>query len=254
MRAITVSILTITALYYYPVAVDGTAAINSCCDIAMKSCSYFSTTIRQPGICKIKDCCSQGSVVQGYCDTITDGGEWLVIQRRQQGINEDFRRFWLDYERGFGNLHSEFWYGLKSLNCLTSKGMWELHVDFTFSNGTKSYIHYNHFEVGPATNNYRLNVTGFTGNTPTDPFATLNNNGQQFSTHDRDNDMHPLNYAINGHDDSGGGWWHGSCNHIDLNYSYKHSGKYGFICIASKWYDLKFVEMKIRPLSDCGQL
>ena len=49
-------------------------------------------------------------------------------------------------------------------------------------------MHYNHFRVGPATDNYQLSISGFTGITPTDPFTTHPLNGQQFSTYDRDND------------------------------------------------------------------
>ena len=75
------------------------------------------------------------------------------------------------------------------MNCLTSKGNWELRIYFTFDNGTKSFMYYNHFRVGPATDNYRLSISGFTGITPTNPFATGPLNGQQFSTYDRDNDQ-----------------------------------------------------------------
>ena len=35
-------------------------------------------------------------------------------------------------------------------------------------------------------NNYRLSISGFTGNTPTDPFVTGHSNGQQFTTCDRE--------------------------------------------------------------------
>jgi len=61
-------------------------------------------------------------------------------------MNENFHRSWSDYERGFGNLNPEFWYGLRSLHCLTSRGTWELHIDFTFLNWTNSYLHYKHFK------------------------------------------------------------------------------------------------------------
>ena len=71
---------------------------------------------------------------------------------------------------------------LCALNCLTNSGNWELRIDFTFSNGTKSFMHYNHFRVGTATDNYRLSISGFTGITPTDPFTTYNINRQQFTT------------------------------------------------------------------------
>ena len=87
--------------------------------------------------------------------------------------SESFHRNWNHYEKGFGSLTSELWYGLRALHCLTSNGIWELRIDFTFSNGTKSFMHYNHFRIGPATDNYRLSISGFTGITSTDPFTLL---------------------------------------------------------------------------------
>ena len=72
--------------------------------------------------------------------------------------------------------------------CLTQTGQWELRVDFEFQNKTRSYLHYNVFKVGSATDEYPLTISGFTGITPTDPFATGGHNGQKFSTYDNDND------------------------------------------------------------------
>jgi len=93
-------------------------------------------------------------------------------------------------------------------------------------------MHYNHFKVGPATDNYRLSISGFTGITPTDPFATSNLNGKQFSTYDRDNDIHSsINCAINGHGSiAPGGWWYEWCFYINLNYNYGGPG--GFIYLG----------------------
>ena len=102
--------------------------------------------------------------------------------------------------------------------------------------------------MGPATDNYRLSISGFTGVTPTDPFTTHNINGQQFSTYNRDNDQSRANCALNGHGEKSGGWWHKICNHINLNYNHKHKG-WGFVLLAYKWYDPKFIEMKIRPVN-----
>ena len=80
-----------------------------------------------------------------------------MVQRRTNG-SENFHRNWNDYEMGFGSLINELWYGLRALHCLTGSGNWELRIDFTFSNGTKSFMHYNNFIVGPAIDNYQLSI------------------------------------------------------------------------------------------------
>ena len=117
-----------------------------------------------------------------------------MIQRRVDG-SEDFNRPWSDYEKGFGYLNGEFWYGLKAINCLTQVGQWELRIDFEFKNKTRSYLHYNVFKVGSASEEYPLTISGFTGITPTDPFSTHPHSGRKFSTYDNDNDKHGVNCA-----------------------------------------------------------
>ena len=74
-------------------------------------------------------------------------------------------------------------------------------------------------------------------------------NRQQFTTYDRDNDIWHGNCALNGHGDESGGWWHTHCNHINLNYNYKHKGGWGFIKLADIWYDPIFTDMKIHPVN-----
>ena len=95
------------------------------------------------------------STTRVYCDTTSGGGEWLVILRRENQKNSiTFHWSWTEYADEFGDLYKEFWLGLRGMHCLTSNGNWELRIDFTFDNGTKSFMHYNHFRVGPATDNY----------------------------------------------------------------------------------------------------
>ena len=100
-------------------------------------------------------------------------------------------------------------------------------------------MHYNHFRVGPPSDNYRLSISGFTGITLTDPFTTHPLNGRQFTTRDRDNDGWSDNCAVNRR-----GWWHDVCTHINPNYNYKYSAG---LYVAGAWYKPVFVEMKIRP-------
>ena len=57
--------------------------------------------------------------MQVYCDMETDGGGWVVFQRRMDGT-EDFYRGWADYVKGFGDLNGEFWLGLNKIHRLTN--------------------------------------------------------------------------------------------------------------------------------------
>jgi len=82
-----------------------------------------------------------------FCDATTGDGGWTVTQSRQDG-SVDFNRPWADYEKGFGDLNGEFWYGLKAINCLTQTGQWELRVDFKLETNITSFLHYNNFKVG----------------------------------------------------------------------------------------------------------
>ena len=201
------------------------------------------------GVYKLNSWCSgRLSVVGMYCDTTTDNGGWTVIQRRKDG-SENFNRSWGDYERGFGDLNGEFWYGLKAINCLTKTGQWELRVDFEFADKTRSHLHYTSFKVGSATDEYPLTIGGFTGITSTDPFSSHPLNGLKFSTYNNDNDKWGANCAAAvGRIKGSGGWWHNSCWHVNLNIPYKPA-EFGYLHISGKWLSPSWVEMKIRPLN-----
>ena len=215
--------------------------IKTCCDL---NAFYHYTT--PPGVYQMQCWCGgKWSTTSVFCDTKTADGGWTVIQRRVDG-SVDFNRPWSDYEKGFGDLNGEFWYGLKSMNCLTQIGQWELRVDFEFKNKTKSYIHYNKFKVGSATDEYPLTIGGFTGITPDDPFAAQPHNGRKFSTYDNDNDKHSNNCADK--DNGWGGWWHNKCWQINLNFQY-NSVKFGSIYFVGIAYNPRWIEMKIRPLN-----
>ena len=214
--------------------------IKTCCDL---NPLYFFTS----GVYQMQCWCGgKWSTTSVFCDTETADGGWTVIQRRVD-MSVDFNRSWSDYEKGFGDLNSEFWYGLKSMNCLTQTGQWELRIDFEFKNKTRSYLHYNEFKVGSATDEYRLNIGGFTGITPTDPFTTHSLNGRKFTTYDNDNDYNIVGNCA-GQAKGNGGWWHRKCWDINPNYHYNPT-QYGFINLAGTWYSPRWIEMKIRPLN-----
>ena len=141
----------------------------------------------------------------------------------------NFNNNWTDYEKGFGDLNTKFWYGLESMHCLTQRGQWEMRVDYQFRNGSRSYLHYKQFRVESAIAKYRLTVGGFTG-VGQDKFNY--HNKAYFSTPDNDNDNTGCNCA----DINESGWWFKSCNTINLNTHSPHNSI--------------FSEMKIHP-KDC---
>ena len=106
----------------------------------------------------------------------------------------------------------------------------------------KSYAHFDNFSVAGANDNYRLNVSGYTG-VAGDSFTY--HSGAQFSTRDQDNDINGGNCATQ----YSGAWWYRDCYTSNLNGLY-----YGISSFNTKginWWSwrtdpLKFTEMKSR--------
>ena len=94
-----------------------------------------------------------------YCDATTDGGGWLVFQRRQDG-SVDFFRNWLEYKEGFGNLTTEFWWGLERLNAATRDRPRELRIELEDFSGNKAYAHYTSFSIASESDKYAISVSG----------------------------------------------------------------------------------------------
>ena len=114
------------------------------------------------------------------------------------------------------------------------------------SNKTKGYLSYHHFRVGPASDNYQLSISGFTGNT-TDPIAPRGLNGMKFTTRDRDNDKwNGYNCAVHNNVGHAGGWWYNHCYQINPNHQYNN--RY-LVYLNGQWYSLPFIEIKIRPVN-----
>ena len=236
-----------------PTAATTHTVIHNCCDLGFRQ-STFSDIVNKPKQYKMKNMCGNhhSTITNIYCDTVTAGGGWLVIQRRIDG-SVDFNRYWSEYEEGFGNLPvddgdttGEFWIGLRSLHCLTSQGHWELRIDYMLSNKTKGYLSYHHFRVGPASDDYRLSISGFSGNTSDPITGSYSVNNMQFTTRDRDNDKWKLNCAVHVLGGNAGGWWYNYCSHIFLNHQYNN---YYSVYLNNHWLHLPFTETKIRPVN-----
>ncbi|XP_060545329.1 ficolin-2-like [Pantherophis guttatus] len=101
------------------------------------------------------------------CDMDTDGGGWIVFQRRSDG-SVDFFRDWAAYKRGFGNQLTEFWLGNDHLHHFTSLGKNELRVDLIDFDNHQTFAKYASFQVAEESNWYQLTLGSFTGGFDTD--------------------------------------------------------------------------------------
>ncbi|XP_069102072.1 fibrinogen-like protein A [Argopecten irradians] len=148
-----------------------------------------------------------------YCDMDTDGGPWTVIQNRQDGT-VDFYRNWTEYQTGFGDLDGEFWAGLNMIHLLTQNGS-ILRINLMSWKNDSRYAQYQDFRVGDVSSEYRLSISGFSGNVFADEMAYRN--GYKFSTYDNDNDSKMSGKCAVRHH---GAWWYGSCSDSNLNGRY----------------------------------
>ncbi|XP_019634581.1 PREDICTED: microfibril-associated glycoprotein 4-like isoform X2 [Branchiostoma belcheri] len=190
------------------------------------------------------------SIVQTYCDMDTAGGGWTVIQRRQDG-SVPFSRTWEEYKHGFGNKNGEYWLGNENIHLLTSQKNYTLRVDLEDWEEETRYATYDIFRVSGESDQYRLTVSGYSGDAGD---SMRYNNGQKFSTVDRDNDAHSSGRhcsQLYGQ----GGWWFRTCSYSFLNGRYL--GNCGSSCPGAQgvmwyhwrgaYYSLKSVSLKIRP-------
>ncbi|XP_048395948.1 tenascin-R isoform X4 [Stegostoma tigrinum] len=179
--------------------------------------------------------------MQVYCDMTTDGGGWLVLQRRQNGLT-DFARKWADYRVGFGNLEDEFWLGLDNIQKISAQTRYELRIDLR--DGLESvYATYDRFYLSDARNLYKLRIGDYNG-TAGDSLSY--HQGRPFSTKDRDNDVAITNCALS----YKGAWWYKNCHRANLNGKYgenRHSQGINWFSWRGHELSIPFVEMKVRP-------
>jgi ficolin len=183
--------------------------------------------------------------LQVYCDMETDGGGWLVFQRRKDG-SQNFFLGWEDYARGFGDIEGEFWFGNQYLHKLTIQRN-ELRVDLRDFDGVSKFAKYRTFQVDAESKKFKLTVEGFSGDAGD---SLLLHNGMKFSTLDQDNDIDGTSCA----ELYKGAWWYKKCHVSNLNGLYLR-GQHASFADGVEWhsfrgynYSLQFTEMKIRPL------
>ena len=169
------------------------------------------------------------------CDSVTDGGGWIVIQRRTKG-DTSFYRSWEDYKNGFGEMDGDFWLGNEKIHTITKTGRWELKVTMKNAQGTGE-ANYRVFSVDPESAQYTLIVGGYVGNAG-DSFSA--HNGQAFSSPDHDNDSNDKGSCAAA---SRSGFWFNDCGLVNLNGAWADAN-------GMRWKTfpgiMTYTEMKIR--------
>ena len=106
-------------------------------------------------------------------------------------------------------------------------------MDYQKNDKTWSYLHYNQFSVGSASEEYPLTVGGYSGSISSS-YALYYNN-MKFTTPDNDNDE---SASSNCAATVKSGFWYYNCYYIDLNKQPPYVYSPG---------NVMFAEMKIRP-------
>lgn len=182
---------------------------------------------------------------QVLCDTKTDGGGWIVIQRRTKG-DVNFNRDWDSYKAGFGNMDpdGDFWLGNQAIHMLTTVPH-ELQVELEVG-GKDYFARYKTFRLEGEYYEFVIRLGAVTSSIDDGKSGLSHVNNMKFSTFDNDNDRSSTNCALN----LKSGWWYGSCGRSQLN-TYWDESKGG---ITNAWYNGSAwmfptrTEMKIRAL------
>ncbi|XP_068197073.1 tenascin-N [Antennarius striatus] len=181
--------------------------------------------------------------IEVYCDMDTDGGGWLVLQRRTVG-KLDFLKRWRQYIAGFGNMTEEFWIGLEKIYELTNTPtQYELRFDLGLGL-ERVYAVYDDFKIAPIKQKFKLTIGKYSG---TAGDAMTYHQGRPWTTIDSDNDIALSNCALTHR----GAWWYKNCHLANLNGNWgdsRHSMGVNWKPWKGHLTSLDFTEMKIRPV------
>ncbi|KAG8447447.1 hypothetical protein GDO86_014798 [Hymenochirus boettgeri] len=213
--------------------------------------------IGETGPKNCKDVLKQGFTISGWyniypngvqslpvmCDLETDGGGWIVFQRRRDGL-VDFYQDWNSYKKGFGNQMSEFWLGNDNLYMLTATGNFQLRVDLMDFENKKTFAVYSDFRIASESDKYKLVFGSYIAGDAGDSLSYHKN--RPFTTKDVDNDSSSSNCAVSWK----AAWWYHECHHSNLNGEYASTVESAGINWKSGRgfkYSYKVTEMKFRP-------
>lgn len=172
------------------------------------SCAEATACTKRSGYYKIKLDATSEILVE--CNAHTDGGDWTVIQRRQDG-SIDFYRTWYEYKAGFGDIDGEYFIGLDKLYALTNNGApQELLIQMVMQNTSGTFsaeAKYNSFAIGSEREKYALKRVGIYSGNAGDSLTS--HVGANFTTKDvNNNKVASENCAIR----YLGAWWYVNCH------------------------------------------
>ncbi|CAC5377467.1 FCN [Mytilus coruscus] len=131
------------------------------------------------------------------------------------------------------------------LHQLTSQGKYKMRIDMEDFKNNQKFALYEKFGVGSESSGYILDVSGYSGDAGD---GMKIQNGQKFSTKDRDNDKWGSACAVS----FKGGWWYNACHYSNLNGLYlkgthkSHANGVNWRLWKGNNYSLKETIMMIR--------
>ena len=160
-----------------------------------------------------------GSPRKVFCDMTTEGGGWIVMQKRLDG-SVDFYRNWDNYANGFGDVYGEYWLGNEFVHQYTNAHPTEMIGEATDFDGVRVATKLKNFKVSDSSSEYTLQYTTcivLSGDVRLCTVDWLDSKNRKFGTFDMDND-----YAVDGNCVVifGGAWWLDDCFNVNFNGNY----------------------------------
>ena len=173
---------------------------------------------------------------------------WMVIQKMYSGSSSYRYKRWHDYTTGFGYHFRSMWFGNKHLHELTGLHRYKLLIYVQKKDKVWVKVaEYENFYIENERHKFRLHVDNFkkVSTDAVDSFNDAENhlgnyqNGQPFSTMDKDNDQKWTHCSVGL--DRKAGWWFNGCGSYLNGYKGTHWGNH---------YDIVASKMLIAPHDD----